>query len=183
MDLASSTVMVPSLPTLSIASAMISPMVVVPVGGNGGDLLDFFLVLDLLGDLVELGHGGFDGLVDAALDADGVGAGGDELQAFAINRFGQNRRRGGAVAGGVAGLAGDFADHLGAHVFIGVFQFDFLGHRHAVLGDGGGAEFFVDDHVAALGSERGDDRLGEFLDAAQERLPRLLRRISIVLLP
>ncbi len=40
-DLASSTVMVPSLPTLSIASAMISPIVRVPVGGDGGDLLDF----------------------------------------------------------------------------------------------------------------------------------------------
>ena len=101
----------------------------VPVGGNGGDLLDLFLVLDLLGDLVEVLDGGVDGLVDAALDADGVGAGGDVLQAFAINRFGQNGGGGGAVAGGVAGLAGDFADHLGAHVFIGVFQFDFLGDR------------------------------------------------------
>ena len=160
---------------------MISPMVDVPVGGNGGDLLDLFLVLDLLGDLVELAHGGFDGLVDAALDADGVGAGGDELQAFAINGLGQNRRRGGAVAGGVAGLAGDFADHLGAHVFIGVFQFDFLGDRHAVLGDRRGAEFLVDDHVAAFRAERGDDGAGEFLDAlAQDRLPRLLRRTSIV---
>ena len=37
--------------------------------------LDFVLVLHLLGDLVELADGGLDGLVDAALDADGVGAG------------------------------------------------------------------------------------------------------------
>ena len=44
----------------------------VPVGGDGGDLLDFLLVLDLLGDLVELRDGGLDGLVDAALDADRV---------------------------------------------------------------------------------------------------------------
>ena len=134
--------------------------------------LDFVLVLDLLGDLVELANGGLDGLVDAALDADRVGAAGDELQAFAINRLGQHRRRGRAVAGGVAGLAGDFADHLGAHVFVGVFQFDFLRDGHAVLGDGRGAEFLVNDHVAALGSERGDDRLGELRDAAQDRLPR-----------
>ena len=119
-------------------------------------------------------HGGFDGLVDAALDADGVGSGGDELQALAVNGFRQHRRRGRAITGGVAGFAGDFADHLGAHVFVRVFQFDFLGHRHAVLGDGWGAEFLVNDHVAALGTERGDDRLGELLDAAQDRLPRLL---------
>ncbi len=72
MDLASSTVMVPSLPTLSIASAMIVADGRVPVGGDGGDLLDFLLVLHLLGDLVEVGDGGLDGLVDAALDADGV---------------------------------------------------------------------------------------------------------------
>ena len=44
----------------------------VPVGGNGGDLLDFFLVLHLLGDLVEMLHRGVDGLLDAALNADRV---------------------------------------------------------------------------------------------------------------
>jgi hypothetical protein len=144
---------------------MMSPIVGVPVGGNGRDLLDFFLVLDLLGDLASC-HGGFHGLVDAALDADRVRAAGDELQAFAINRLGQNRRRRGAVAGDVARLARDFADHLGAHVFVGVFQFDFLRDRHAVLGDRRGTEFFVDDHVAAFRSERGDDGAGEFLHAA-----------------
>ena len=163
MDLASSTVMVPSLPTLSIASAMISPICGVPVGGNGGDLLDFFLVLDLLGDLVEVLHGGFDGLVDAALDADRVGAGGDVLQAFAEDRFGQHGGGGGAIAGGVAGFAGDFADHLGAHVFVGIFQFDFLGDGDAVLGDRGRAEFLVEHDVAAFGAERGDDGLESLL--------------------
>ena len=58
--------------------------------------------------------GGFDGLVDAALDADGVGATGDELETFAINRLGQDRGGGGTVAGGVAGLARDFADQTGS---------------------------------------------------------------------
>ncbi len=104
----------------------------------------------------------------------GLGAGGDVLQAFAINRLGQNRRRRGAVAGGVAGLAGDFADHLRAHVFVGVFQFDFLGDRHAVLGDRRGTEFFVKDHVAAFRAERGHDGAGKFLHALEQRLPRLL---------
>ena len=93
------------------------------------------------------------------------------LQAFAINRLGENGRGGGAVAGGVARLAGDFADHLGAHVFVGVFQFDFLGDRDAVLGDRRGAEFFVEDHVAAFGAERGVDGAAEFLHALEERLP------------
>ena len=114
--------------------------------------------------------GGFHGLGNAALDADGVGAGGDEFQALRINRLGQNGGGGGAIAGGVAGLARDFADHLRAHVFKGVFQLDFLGHGHAVLGDGGRAEFFVEHDVAALGAEGGDDGAGQFVDAFEKRL-------------
>ena len=61
---------------------------------------------------------------------------------------------GGAVAGGVIGLAGDFAHHLGAHIFELVGQFDFLGHRHAVLGGARSAEALVDHDVAALGAQR-----------------------------
>src|SRR5208337_2400017 len=104
-------------------------------------------------------------------DADGVCAGGDELQALAVNGFREHGGGGRAIARVVAGAAGDFLHHRGAHVFVGVFEFDFLGHGHAVLGDGGRAVFFVNDHVAALGTERGDDRLGELLDAAQDGLP------------
>src|SRR5208283_1292281 len=138
-----------------------------PVGGDGRDLLDLFLVLDLLGDLVELGDRGLDGLGDTALDADGIGTRGDKFQAFAIDGLGEDGGGGGAIARGVAGLAGDFTNHLGAHVFISVLEFDFLGDGHAVLGDGGGAEFFVEHDVAALGAEGGGDGAGEFADSAQ----------------
>ncbi len=92
------------------------------------------------------------------------------LEAFAVDRFGEHGGGGGAVAGGVAGLAGDFADHLGTHVFVGVFEFDLLGHGDAVLGHGGGAVFFVEDHVAAFGAEGGGDGLRELADAAEEGL-------------
>jgi hypothetical protein len=142
----------------------------VPVRGNGRDLLDLFLVLDLLGDLVELADGGFHGLLDAALDADRVRAAGHIFETFAVDGLGEHGRRGGAVARVVARLAGDFADHLGAHVFKRVFQFDFLRDGDAVLGHGRGAEFFVEHDVAAFRSERGDDGLGELGDAAQDGL-------------
>ena len=92
---------------------------------------------------------GLDGLVDAALERRRVGAGGDVLQAFLVDRLGENGRGGGAVAGDVAGLAGDFADELRAHVFVGIFELDFLGDGDAVLGDGRAAEFLVEDDVAA----------------------------------
>ena len=89
-----------------------------------------------------------------------------------IDGFGENGRGRGAVAGDVAGLGSDFADQLGAHVFIRIFEFDFLGDGHAVLGDRRGAEFLVEDDVAAVRSEGGFDGAGEFLDAAEECLPR-----------
>src|SRR5207245_5470440 len=110
----------------------------VPVGGHGGHLLDFFLFLHLLGDAIQLLDGGFDRLGDAALNADGVGAGSDKLETLAIDGLSQDGGGGGAIAGGVAGLAGDFADHLGAHVFVWIFQFDFLGDGDAVFGPGRG---------------------------------------------
>src|ERR1035438_5872285 len=109
----------------------------VPVGGDGRHLLDFFLVLHLLGDLVEVRDGGLNGLADAALNTDGVPAGGHELEAFAIDGLGQHGRSGRSVARGVAGLAGDLAHHLGAHIFIRILQFYFLGDSDAVLGHGG----------------------------------------------
>src|SRR5262249_8417587 len=102
---------------------------VVPVGGNGRDLLDFLFVFDLLGDFIELLNRGGDSFGDTALNADRVRARGDVLQAFTEDGFGQNGSGGGTVAGRVAGFAGNFADHLGPHVFIGIFQFDFLSHR------------------------------------------------------
>src|ERR1039457_4024189 len=143
----------------------------VPVGGDSGDLLDLLFVFYLLGDLVEVRDGGLNGLADPALNADGVAPGGHELEAFAINRLGQHGRGGGSVTRGVAGLAGDFAHHLGAHILIRILQLDFLGDGDAVLGHGGGAEFLVEHHVTAFGAERGGDGAGEFGHSAQDGLP------------
>ena len=72
MDLASSTVITPSLPTLSMASAISLPIRVV-VGGDGGDLAISSLSLTFLECLLELLDGGLDGLVDAALEDIGLG--------------------------------------------------------------------------------------------------------------
>jgi len=142
----------------------------VPVGGDGGDLLDLFLVLDLLGDLGQLLGSGFDGLLDAALQRHRVGTGGHVLETFAVDGLGQHRGGGGAVTSDVAGLAGDLADQLGTDVLIGIRELDLLGDGHAVLGDRRGTELFVDDHVAALGTEGRLDRLGQDFDALQDLL-------------
>ena len=116
---------------------------------------------------------GGDSLVDAALEGHGVGTGGDVLHAFAEDGLGENGGGSGAVAGDVAGLAGDFLHHLGAHVLHGVLQLNFLGDGDAVLGNERGTEFLVDDDVAALGAEGDFHCVGENVDAAQNGLAGL----------
>ena len=64
-----------------------------------------------------------------------VRAGGDVAQTFAVDGFREDGRGRGAVAGDVGSFGGDFAHELGAHVFIRIFELDFLGDRHTVLGD------------------------------------------------
>src|SRR5207249_1677936 len=127
----------------------------VPVSRNRGDLRDLGAVFDLLRNVGEFRGDGFDGFGNAALERSRIRACGDILQAFAIDGFGQHGGGGGAVACDVAGLAGDFADELSAHVFIRVFELDFLGDSYAVLGDGRAAEFFVENDVASAWSECG----------------------------
>src|ERR1700686_995777 len=92
---ASSTVMTPSLPTLSIASAMIPPMV-------SSWFAEIVPTWAIIGPLT-----GLDGGEDAALDAHRVGAGRDVFRAFTIDGLRQHRGRRRAVSGDVGGLACD----------------------------------------------------------------------------
>jgi len=81
--------------------------------------------------------------------------------------LGQNGGGGGAVASLVIGPGSNFLDHLGAHVFELVSQFDFLGNRHAVLGDARCAKGLVDDHVAAFGPQGHFHSVGQNVHATQ----------------
>ncbi len=146
----------------------------VPVGRDGGDLANLFAIVDLLGYAGEFGNSGLNGLVDATLEINRVGTGGDVLQAFAIDAFGEHGGGGGAVASGVRGLGSNFLNHLGAHVLVGIWKFDFLGNGHAVLGDGRGTEFFVDNDVTALGSKGDLDGAGQKFDATEDFLTSIL---------
>ena len=105
----------------------------------------------------------------------GVAAGGDILETFAVDGFGENGGRGSAVAGNVAGLTGRLLDELGAHVLVGVFQLDLLGDGDAVLGDGGAAPALVEHGIAAARPQSAADRPGQLADARQQFLPCLVR--------
>ncbi len=128
--------------------------------------------MTFLRDLGEFSDDSFNGLLDAALKAGRIRAGGDVLQAFAIDRFGEDGGGRGAVTGDVAGLAGDFANELSAHIFIGILELDLFRDGHTVLGDRGAAEFLVEDDVATGRPESGLHGFREFLDTAKQGVPR-----------
>src|SRR5690606_9438037 len=107
----------------------------VGVGGDGANLSDGLGVGARLGQILQLGDDGRSGLVDAALQIHRVHAGSNRLQAFVDDGLGQYGGSGGAVTGSVVGLGRNVLDQLGAHVLELVFQLDFLGNGHAVLGD------------------------------------------------
>src|SRR4030095_11647054 len=100
--------------------------------------------------------------------------GGDILRALAIDRLGQERRRGRAITGDIRGFARDLLHHLRAQVLEPVLQLDLPGHRHPVLGDGRRPEALAEDDVAPSGPERDLDRIGEAVHPAENCLARLL---------
>ena len=170
----SSTVITPSLPTFSIASAMVLPIDSSEFAEIVPTCAMRLGVLARLGELLQLLDGDDHGLVDTALDVHRVAAGGDGLQALADDRLRQHRRGGRAVASFVRGVGSDFLHHLRAHVLELVLQLDFLRDRHTVLRDGGGAEALLEHRVAAFRAECCLDGIGEDVDALEHALARVV---------
>ena len=138
------------------------------VGGDGADLRDFLGGGARLADLLELLDRGGDRLVDAALQVHRVHARGHVLHALGHDRLREHGRGGGAVAGDIGSLGGDFLHQLRAHVLELVLELDFLRDRDTVLGDGGGAEGALEDDVAAFRPERHLDRVGQDVHAGDQ---------------
>ena len=144
------------------------------VGGTGADLGDFLGAFDLLAHDLELGDDGLDGEIDAALNLRGIRAGGNVAHALGEDSLGIDGGGGGTVAGNAAGFGSDFLDHLRAHVFVRVFELDFLGDGDAVFGDGRRAEGFFENDISTGRAEGDLDRAGQFAHAAEDRLAGLL---------
>ena len=71
-------------------------------------------------------------------------------------------------------LRGRFLDELRAHVLIRVGQLDFLGDRHAVLGDRRAAPALVDHARYGRGAQRAPHGPGQFGHAAGQLLAGLV---------
>ncbi len=142
----------------------------IAIGGNGTDLSDFGIGVHLAGATLEVGDNGFNSHVDTALEVHRVHAGSNRLHTFTNDRLSENGSGGGAITGKIIGLAGNFTDHLRAHVLELVFQFDFLGNADTVLGDAWCAERFVDNDVTAFWTEGDFYGIGENVDTFQHTL-------------
>ena len=171
--LASSTVITPSLPTFCIAWAIIWPIEaspfdeIVPTWAISSEVFTFlarasmsFTTSATARSTPRLRSIGF---MPAATD----------LAPSRTIDCGEHRRGGGAVAGDVAGLRGDLAHHLGAHVLELVGELDLLGDGDAVLGDARRAVGLLEHDVAALGAERDLHGIREDFDAAEHLVARI----------
>ena len=172
----SSTVMTPSLPTFSIASASMSPIVVVAVGADGADLGDLPWILGRLGRLLELlRRRRSTALSMPRLISIGLCAGRDELAgprgrspARARSRSWCRRRPRRSSWTRPRAPSGRPCSRSGSSSSIS------LATVTPSLVTVGRAEALLDDDVAALGAEGDLHRVGEGVDAREDRVARAL---------
>ena len=106
-------------------------------------------------------HGSVHGELHATAEFHGIGSGGHIAQAFANHRLGEHGGGGGAIPRRVLGFGGHLLHQLGAQVFKGVGEFDFLGNRHPVINNVRGAKFLFQHHIAPLGPDGDPHRIGQ----------------------
>src|SRR5215203_1843702 len=159
--LASSTVMTPSLPTLSNASAISSP-----TAGSWAEMLAT-LAMSSLPSTSRAASSSAALTASTALSMPRLSPIGPAPDAT-LRRPSRTIAWASTVA--VVGLGGDLLGELRAEVLVGVLELHLTGDRDAVVGDRGGTPLLVDDDVAAARAERHLHRVGELVDAALEGL-------------
>src|SRR6266511_3580499 len=173
----SSTVMTPSLPTLSIASAM-----VLPISASCAEMAATEAISSLVSrsrawsrmysatastarSMPRLSPSG---LAPAATLRSPWRTTATVLAQALVHEGLRN-----VAAGDVVGLGRDFLGELGPEVLVVVLELDLLGDRHTIVGDGGRAPLLVEHDVATLGAECHPHHIGELVDARLQRAPRL----------
>ena len=171
----SSTVMTPSVPTFSSDSAIIAPTSLSAAEMAATLAICAWSVFTLFDVLLDRLDRGLDRLLDAALEHHRVRTGGHVAEALTHHRPREHGGGGGAVAGDVVGLLGDFLDQLGADLLVRVLEVDLLGDGDAVVGDRGCAPLLLEHDVAALRAEGDAHGVGELVHARLERAACVLR--------
>ncbi|BBG29711.1 RTX toxins and related Ca2+-binding proteins [Zymobacter palmae] len=146
----------------------------VAIGGDCTNLSDGFGIFARYGQRLDFGNGSQDGFVDTAFQVHRVHARDDTFQAFIDDSLSQNGCRSSTVTGSVGGFGSDFLDHLSAHVFELIFQFDFLSNGNTVFGDGRSAEGFFQNDVATFRPQSRFDGISKNIDTASHALARVI---------
>ena len=157
----SSTVITPSPPTFSIASATSSPIAASLCAEIVATCAFSLRVVTGRDSAFSASIARLGAAVEAALEVDGAGAGDDVAHAVGEDRVRQDGRGAGAVADHVAGLLGRLAQHLRAEVLLGILEVEFLGDGDAVVADDRGAPFLLDQDGFRFRAERDAHRIGE----------------------
>ena len=123
-----------------------------------------------LGLILDFGNSGIHSLCHALFHDHGIGSSGQIFQAFADHGLCQQSCSGGAVAGHIVGLGGNFLYQLSTHVLKGILQFDLLCDGHAVVGDQRCAILLVQNNIAALRTERDFYGISKRVDAVFQGL-------------
>ena len=109
-----------------------------------------------------------DAAIEAALEVDRAGAGGDVADAVGEDGVREDGGGAGAVADRIAGALRRLADHLGAEVLGGILELHLLGDRDSIVADEWSAKAPLDEHALGLGAERHAHGIGEGRRAAQD---------------
>ena len=137
----------------------------VRVSRNSADLSNFLAGSCRLAERVELFDGSCNSFVDTAFQIHRAHTGGNILHAFVNDGLSQNSSGRCTVSGVVAGLGSNFLNHLSAHVFKLVFQFNFFCNRNTVFSDSRAAESAFENNVAAFRSESYFNGIGKNVNA------------------
>ena len=166
----SSTVITPSPPTFSMASATSSPMAAVVVGGDRRDLRLLLARRDRPRQRSQRLDRGLGATVQAALDVDRAGAGDDIAHAVGKDRVRQDGRGAGAVADHVAGLLGRLAQHRAPRFSSGSLRSNSLAMVTPSLQTIGAPHFFSIRTDFDRGPKRHAHGVGKLGRAAQDFL-------------
>src|SRR5580693_4128758 len=165
--LLSSTVITPSLPTLSIASAIISPIEV-----SAAEMEAVEAICSLVStSLASLDSSSLTRSTAASMPRlSDIGL----APAATLRRPSRTSAWASAVASDIISLLGDFLNKLGADLLPRVLELDLLGDGHTIVGDRGGSPLLLENHVPALRAEGYLHGVSELVHAALEAAPGFL---------
>src|SRR5215469_928212 len=170
--LLSSTVMTPSLPTLSIASAIISPIAVSPAEMEAVEAI-CSLVSTSLASLVSSSLTRSTAASIPRLSDIGLAPAATLRRPSRTSACARTVAVG-AITSHIVGLLGDFLDQLSADLLPRVLQLDLLGDGHTIVGDRGSTPLLLQHDVAALGAKGYLHGVGQLVHTALEAAPGVL---------